>query len=339
MVTNRCDIETNISTQIHDKEEIASLISRLGTPPNINLLDSHYKTFKIPDIEGFIGYRIESEHAIVLGDPVCTKDDMPALVFAFNDHCQKMGWRIIYVAASEQFSHWALENKTCRASFQFGEEFVVDPANDPTQGRKGEKLRWKMHKAIESGIVIKEYRGHEPNLEKELKIAADNWLKARKGPQVFLSEVDIFSSRYGKRWFYASLNDAIVGIVIINRLETNNGAVLNMLMPMPNAPVGTSECLMMTVIEKLRIENCNFFCLGATTVDSIKDVVGLSHWSALVCRGGFKIANWYFGLRNRKHFLKKFFPYTHPYYILFSHSKVGLTELMALKKSMNISLF
>jgi phosphatidylglycerol lysyltransferase len=321
-----------------DRGKIASLITRLGDPPAINLLDPLYRVFMVPDMEGFIGYRLESNCAVVVGNPVCTDKEAPKLALAFYEHCQKNGWSTVYLIVSEQFCQWAV-GKISQASIQFGEELIVDPSIDSTKGRKGGKLRWKMHKAIEEGVVVSEYIGHDADLEDELEMVSHKWLKERKGPQIYLCHVDLFLSRHDTRWFYAKKEDLIVGLLMINRIEKEQGWVLNILMVTPEAPVGTSENLILSVIEKLREEHCRFFSLGAGCRNSLGDIVGLNPVSTLLARGCFKVTNWLFHLRSRRRFLKKLFPSSRPLYLLCSHSKIGFSELFAIKKVTNTTFF
>lgn len=318
------------------REKIADLIKRLGHPPAIINLDPQYQIFTIPSVDGFIGYRLESKCAVVTGDPVCADSDIPELTIAFHEYCKEKGWGVIYLVASEQFRKWAM-GKVCHASIHFGDEYVIDPANDPAKGRKGEKLRWKVHKAVEEEVVVHEYTGNDIDLEADIELTGRNWLRGRKGPQIYLAHLDIFDTRTGKRWFYAKKGDRIVGLVILNRVDKHRGWVLNMLMALNDAPVGTSELLMMSVVERLREEGCHFFALGAGPGKTLGDISGLSTVSALIARGCYKIAHRLFRLHTHNHFLKKFLPAFLPSYLMFSRSKIGINEIIALKKSTNVS--
>lgn len=300
------------------------------------LLDPHYQYFMVPNLEGFIGYRAESHCAVVTGDPICADKDMPQLTYAFHEFCKQNGWSVVYLVVSEKFKLWAM-GKVCHASLHFGEELIVDPFNDPMKGRKGEKLRWKVNKAAKEGVVIDEYHGNDSELEKEIEVAARSWLKARKGPQIYLADVDVFSSRFGKRWFYAKQNNRVIGLVVINRIDKHHGWVLNTLMTVPNAPVGSSEYLMTNLIEVLRSESCHSFTVGVVPRRSLGKIEGLNVFSALIARGCFKIANWFFHIHSRHSFWKKFLPAPAPSYLLFSNAKIKLNELIAIKKSVNAS--
>lgn len=320
-----------------NKLEIPALIRRMGSPPSIILTDPHYRYFTAPNIEGFVGYRVESHCAVVTGDPVCADKDMPQLTYAFHEFCKANGWNVVYLVVSEKFNRWAM-GKVCHASIQFGEEIIVDPRNDPLKGRKGEKLRWKVHKAEKEGVVIDEYHGNDGALEKEIEQAARSWLKARKGPQIYLADVDVFTCRFGKRWFYAKKDNRVVGLMVLNRIDKHSGWVLNMLMTTLDAPVGSSEYLMIQVIEVLRAESCHFFVLGAAPRKSLGKIEGLNVFSALMARGCFKIVNWLFHIHSRHSFWKKFLPTSEPSFLLFSQPKIGLNELRAIKSSVNASV-
>lgn len=321
--------------KIYIQNKIANLIKRLGHPPAVILLDSHCKTFTISEVEGFIGYRLERDCAVVISDPVCAEKDIPALTHAFQNYCTKQKLNVIYILVSEKFAHWAIQNVS-QTLIQVAEELIVDPQIDPTKGRKGEKLRWKVNQARNQGIEILEYTDQNPHLENQLKEAANLWLQSRKGPQIYLGEVDLFSNREGTRWLYAKKDGTVIGVLMLKQIDLFQGWVLNFSMALPNAPTGTSEFLIVSTIEKLREEECHFFSLGAGPGTQLGEIVGLGRLTAFIVRHLFRMVDWIFHLQRRRIFFKKFMPKAFPSYVLFN-SKIKINSLLALMRTMNVS--
>lgn len=320
-----------------EAEEIADLVTRLGRPPSIVAFDPATLFFKVAHIEGFIGYRLQGELAIVFSDPVCSDEKMPELTRAFHTFAESNQWEVIYVLASEKFARWAIQN-TCKALVQVGEELIVDPHFDPSKGRKGEKLRWKVHHAKLHHVHVHEYLSFDEDLERKIKEAALSWQNERKGPQIYFADIELFTSRSGKRWFYAYKNNQIVGLLTLNRIDKYDGWVVNNLLPMPQAPPGTSELLVITAFERLREEGCHFFALGGAPGENIGEIIGFNRFTAFVARRVFRFVNWYFKLPLRKIYLKKFHPNAVPSYFLFTTSRLGYKTIKGLMKSLNVSM-
>lgn len=58
------------SVQLEEFQVYEKLMHKLGGSISEAVLDSHCDYFSTPEIEGFIGYRINHGCAIVLGDPI-----------------------------------------------------------------------------------------------------------------------------------------------------------------------------------------------------------------------------------------------------------------------------
>lgn len=326
-------------TQVLSTEtsHIAELIKRFGHPPAVILLDPSCSLFSIPSVKGFIGYRLEFKHAVVISEPVCAKEDRAELAFAFHEYCRQKNWNVIYILASKEFAHWAIQNVSS-VLIQSGDELVVDPEVDPTKGRKGEKLRWKINHARQNHISVGEYSGNDAHMENALEDAVKMWKKLRRGPQIFLGTVELFANRQGSRWFYAKQGDAIVGVLLLKQIEICQGWVISFLMALPDAPAGTSELLVLHVIEKLRDAGCHFLSLGAGSGKQLGEVKGLNPVITLIARRLFKVVNWFFPLQCRRRYFKKFMPVSQPTYLLFSNPIIGVSALRALMRVLNISV-
>lgn len=311
---------------------VQGLVQKLGGAASEVILDSPCLFFRIPTIEGVIGYRIESGCAVVFGDPICEFQDMPELAKSFKIFCDQKGLKIIYIIASEQFKNWAIQNH-CKVSVEVGEEVILDPYADPRLGPKGRRLRNRLTYAQKNGLEVHEYISSDSELEKALQEIATTWVKARKGPQLYLSHLNFFNNKAGKRWFYIEDQKRILGMALLCKLESKNGWLLKYVIILPNSPRGTSELLVMKILEKLQIEGCHFLTYGMVPSDSLGEVLGLNKLSTWLARKAFLFVKWYFHLDQRKEYWEKFRPNTEPVYVLFQDKSIGLNEVRALSKS------
>jgi lysylphosphatidylglycerol synthetase-like protein (DUF2156 family) len=273
----------------------------------------------------------------VFGDPVCPKEEKALLASAFDDFAKGMEKEPIYIAASEQFSQWAMKN-ICNSLLEVEEELIVDPATYPKKGPNGRLLHKKVNHASRAGVVVKEYTTPDEHIQKSILEVEKKWLKGRHGPQIYMSHIEFFEDNCGKRCFYAVQNDRLVGAIFLNRIEVHQGWLLYLLMATPDAPGGTSEYLVLSTLDKLEEEGCHYFSFGVSAIENIGKIVGLNSFSAWVARIGFKIAKTIFPLDNRRRFWQKFEPHNLRSFTLFRNPSIGFKEIRAIMKTVNASL-
>ena len=247
--------------------------------------------FFLPNIDGFIAYRLESNSAIVFGEPTCAEADRPLLTQAFHRFIEEQGKNVIYISVCKDFAYWAIENG-CSTLVEFGKALVLDPTHDPMKesGKHGSLVRRKVRSAIRDKVLVQEYLSHEPSLRQAMIDVGDKWLSARRGTQMHISNIHLFEDVEGKRWFYAKQDEKIVGVVCLNELQKHQGWHLNHLMMIPNAPHGTSELLVTTALKTVNNEGCRYVSLGIVTPKKLGVMIGLNGLSKWIAHIGFRIA-------------------------------------------------
>lgn len=320
-----------------ESRDIPEYVRRFGGSASITLIDPSCQIFSTPHIDGIIGYRLESGCAIVFGDPLCLSTDLPLFVQAFHHYCEKQGWRIVYVGASGLFTRWAIEHG-CGCFVEVGEELILDPFQNLLEGTKGRLLRNKVNQAHRTDLSIHEYKENAPELEEAIQQVGAAWLKTRRGPQIYLSNVHLFAERVGKRWFYAKHDEKIVGVLILHQLEARRGWVIQFLMRTPDAPIGTSEQLVISIAEILHAEGCSFLSFGVAQRENLGEIKGLSAFSEWLARTVFKLAKRLFHLDRRRFYWQKFQPKAEPCYLIFSESKIRLRTVISLMRALNVHI-
>lgn len=322
---------------LDERQKIVECVRRWGGSASDAVLDTTCQIFKLPHIDGLIGYRTENSCVIVYGDPVCARANISALTQAFYRFCEEQGKHIIFVSASEYFSNWAAQH-ICPASVEFGEELILNPQQDPSAGAKGSLVRRKVRHALHEGTSVNEYIPSDVALEQAIEEVGNIWLKSRRGPQMYTSHIRLFDDRSGKRWFYAKKDNLVVGAVVLNRIQAREGWHFNHLMFTPQASHGTPELLIMTAVETLQKEGCQFATFGTVSSKNLGKINGFGCYASLFARTIYKIVSVLFHLNGKKMFWGKFQPQGEPSYLLFSRPSVGMKELLGIMKAMNVSI-
>lgn len=310
-------------------EQLASIVKRLGNPESTILLHSSCSIFRIPQVDGVIGYHKVGNCVVVIGNPICLPQDVAELTNAFHLHCQEQNLKVVYFLVHNVFAHWAIDNDYLTL-IQVGEELSINPINF----QKSQKLRWKVNQAIKHGVVINEYKNSDALLEKQMKMTIDTWQKERHGPQMHLDRID-FSNAAANRIFYAQKEDRIVGLLLLSPLDRIQGWSVNSYLALLNAPIGTTEHLMCTALDCLSNEKCHFLCLGIAPKSG--KVLGLNPVAKFLANLIFKIVRWTFRLDARAVYLNKYHPQSLPVFLL-SRDKLSLVDLLAVKQLLNVKL-
>lgn len=315
---------------------ISKCIARWGHPASIALMDPACQIFTESKVPGIIGYRLEANHVIVFGDPLCDPADVAQIIKDFHDHFESKVKNIIYIAASEAFTQGSLHSR-CGAAIGIGHEIILNPSKDPRQetGYRASLLRRNCKKAIRNEVEIFEYIHENTAIEKAIIALGESWVQHREGPQVYLQNVNIFSHREHKRFFYAKVKETIVGVLILNRLDIHDGWVISFSMVAPDAPDGTSELMIVSSMEILGKEHCEFFAIGTVPLPEITKIQGLHPMADWCVRKSYNIALKVFHLEDRERYWQKFSPQVQSSYLLLSKPKIGVSGVMGIMSALN----
>lgn len=321
-----------------ENNHISKWIHLWGGAASEAILDPSSLFFYVPDIEGFIGYQIESNFAIVFGDPICAIENVPFLTNAFHSFCQEKKLKIIYLAVSERFAKWAIQS-ICRVLIQVGDEMTFDPYDcKPVEGSKGFRMRNRINHVTRLGLTFHEYFLDDLKIENAIQELGNTWQQARRGPQIYLGNLDFFDYRDDRRWFYVKDKEKILAMATLCRREARKGWLLKHFITLQKAPRGTSEFLMMSILETLHQENCHFLTYGTIPVDHLEEIQGLNQASIWMAKKAYKFLKWFFKLSNRKAYWQKFHPKIEKNYVLLNTPHIGVKEICALMKALKFQL-
>lgn len=303
------------------------LFTRFGSAGSEAMFDYPCHFFQIPNLTGIIAYRIEFKCAVVFGDPICPINELTELVEAFHKYCREAKLNVIYVIVSEGFKK--VVEKRCKIFLQVCEEMILNPQFD---SHSSHRLQQRMDKAVKHGLSFHEYIPCNKEIEKKLIEIGNQWQAAIKGVHLYLGHLNFFESYIGKRWFYVKDAENITGMAMLSQLDAQGGWLLKFLATIPNAFSGTSEYLVLSLLKKLREENCHYLTKGMLPVDSLNEIQGISRGSQFILKKIYKLISLIFRFKKRKEYWQRYHPKKAPAYLVFFNSRIGFNEIRALKK-------
>lgn len=329
------EVHMEVALKAQKIEGRSAEIKEWGSCLSELLIEPSFQEFRAPGISGFIGYLSRRGFAIVIGDPVCSQEDLEKLNDAFHAFAKKNNIEIIYFCVSETFAHLNFP-KLCPIKIQVGNELIFDPFNNLLEGHKGSRLRNKIQFTKKNGITFSEYYVPSPKTENALNQLVKEWGKLREGPQLYLTDVLLFDQREGRRWFYIKHGERFIGVALLTEMNAHEGWLLKYHIVLPDAPRGATELLLLSILDTLRDEKCHFLTYGVMPVSDLTDIEGLGPFSKWTAQRFFKIIKWFFDLDSRKTFWEKFQPLTKPVYLLFSSPRFSPRQIYALMKILKI---
>lgn len=320
-----------------EREEVVRFVRQWGGTATSAVLDPASQIYVSPGGEGLVGYRHGTGCAVVFGEPIAPPSEVPTVIRSFHAECEKKGWNPIYITVGGSFAKWMREEFNA-GYLTVGEEISVDPFDDPTRGAGGSLARRKARHAGKEGVTVSEYFGGNLHAEKEMEHLARAWLENRKGPQVYISNIQLFQDREGKRWFFAREGTRIVGVVVLNRLESKGGWLLNHLMCHPDAPHGTSELLVTTVFKTVEQEGCHYVTFGVVAAESLNEILGFGSVITWSLPWVYKSLMKMLRIEGRKKYWSKYQPNSKLSYVVFTKPQIGLRDVFELLRIVNVAL-
>ena len=157
MITKQEKIVDHYSTEQawHPEEELirdygSNSLAFFGLAPE----NRHFLT---PDGAGLVNYRLVSNVAMVLGDPVCSPEAYEQVTQSFLDFCAHQKWRVaFYQAASEHLAAYRARNLH---TFKMGEEAILYPQTFTLRGSAMANVRISSRRAERDGVTLHWYQG------------------------------------------------------------------------------------------------------------------------------------------------------------------------------------
>lgn len=278
------------ATDAFRDDDIRRLITRLaaqyGHASHMGILDRSYRFFVNGVRTGVLSYKLQSQVAIVAGNPLCDRAIFADILREFKAYRKRRRWGIVIMGASEAFMKCARQFGW--TAMHFGVERVLNPVdNDVLMERRGKRIITQNRQLLDPkkgnvslGVYIPSIRT-DPILQRELTDVYDSWRHlrsetARGKSQAFITIYDPFCLPDLMTFIYArGSNGTAVGFAALRRVQDSRGYHLDPCVAAPWAPRGMSELLTyasMALLNKLSVTSLSF---GYEPLQSLGEMMGI----------------------------------------------------------------
>ncbi|MEI6690269.1 MAG: phosphatidylglycerol lysyltransferase domain-containing protein [bacterium] len=292
----------------------SSLVSRLSTNSVSPLcLMSDKKLFFNADKTAFIAYAINSNYAVVLGDPIGYHEEIAPIIQNFIDYCHTCGLKAVWYNADG-------DNKEIYQSHNLrlisvGEEAVIDIPSFALSGSNLKDVRNANTKILKSGICFVWYHfGDIPwHLLKQIEVLHAEWIAAKNIPPMHFS-VEYFPFPTSQEGYVLAgyQQDKLVCALSFFSYARQKKCVLDLMLKSQVAPNG--------IMESAIVEAINYFGKAGYTKLNLS-LVPLASTDQNRAQASIlkRIEKWYKFLPLRA-FKNKFAPVWVPKYLVYQNN-------------------
>ncbi|KJK75389.1 hypothetical protein H634G_09407 [Metarhizium anisopliae BRIP 53293] len=237
------------------------------------LLDPSYQVYTSPTGRGSVMYKIENETMVIVGDPMCAKDDLGPLLQEIETFRHPTRLKLAFMGVGPWFVQYA-ETKGWD-HIEFGSERVVNPMHNAVLDKQASRrmltqCQHLLHpkQGLTMGFYAPSISGINSHLEHQLAQLYTDW-RDTKGAQksgdaqAFITAYDLFS--YRRRTAFLYMSDAegqIAGMAMLRQLGAESGFYIDPCIASASAPKGVTELLMVSSMRLLRRAEVSHLSLG-----------------------------------------------------------------------------
>ena len=216
-----------------------------------------------PETEGAIAYNEFGKVWLAPGDPLASVENLAKVSDCFLQKARAEGRVVGFMPASEQFAKQS-SGLGLRA-IRIGSAPYFDLATWAPRGDRAKKARAGVNQARRAGVHVGEVREIDERLIRETACLCKSWLTTRRSAIRFewLFTVDLFQHKEKKKYFTArDANGKLVGFLAAIPIPARDGWYLEDVLRSKNAPNGTTDLLVVEVLDSLKQCGAKLATLG-----------------------------------------------------------------------------
>ncbi|EJD48675.1 aspartyl-tRNA synthetase [Auricularia subglabra TFB-10046 SS5] len=249
-----------------DFPPLEKLIANYGDAPNTAWLDRRYEIWRHAATGAAVGFSRQGKYVIIIGDPLCDRSQLPRVAGAFLRWVQKeLKLKPLWLLTSEAMER-VLGEKHGWRTMTCVAEARVEPAS-AAQDPKGDVGR-KVRHAEKEGVAITDIPLSQEvpaDVRAECDERIKDWMEARKGKQVHLTDVDPWTDYEHRKYFIGRDKvGKVCGMVVLAQLAVRNGYQIKWALDFPGAPGGTIEYMVLHAIREAQGMGAKTVTFGAT---------------------------------------------------------------------------
>jgi len=287
-----------------------------------------------PETRGAVAYNEFGKAWLVPGDPLADVENLAQVSESFLQKARAEGRVVGFIPATEQFTKQS-SGLGLRA-IRIGSAPYFDLATWAPRGDRAKKARAGVNQARRAGVTVSEVVEVDARLVRETACLCKSWLTTRRSPIKFewLFTVDPFQHKEKKKYFTArDANGRLVGFLAASPIPARNGWYLEDVLRSKSAPNGTTDLLVVEVLNSLKRSGAALATLGTALMATEGIADSDIHVSPVLSRAAWFVAgcfSFFYNFDGVRRFKAKFAPsWWESEYVLISHNVTAPPRILS----------
>jgi phosphatidylglycerol lysyltransferase len=241
--------------------------------------------------EGAVAYNEFGKVWLVPGDPLASVENLAEVSDCFLEKARAESRVVGFMPATEQFAKQS--SSLGLRAIKIGSAPYFDLATWAPRGDRAKKARAGVNQARRAGVRVSEVVKIDEKLIRETACLCKSWLTTRRSAIRFewLLTVDPFQHKDKKKYFTArDANGKLVGFLAATPIPARDGWYLEDVLRSKHAPNGTTDLLVVEVLDALKHSGARLATLG-TALMAVEGVADPDiHVSSVLTRAAWFVA-------------------------------------------------
>ncbi len=215
------------------------------------------------ETEGAVSYNEFAKVWLVPGDPLASVENLVEVAGCFLRTAGAQGRVVGFMPATDQFAKHS--SRLGLRAVKIGSAPYFDLATWAPRGDRAKKARAGVNQARRAGVRVTRVVNVDEKLIRETACLRKSWLTTRRSAIKFgwLFAVDVFQHKERKKYFTArDATGRLVGFLAASPIPARDGWYLEDVLRRPESPNGTTELLVVEVLDFLRRDGATLATLG-----------------------------------------------------------------------------
>lgn len=273
---------------------LVELLDRRGTSPLSFLIryDAPWRAHW--EGGGAVAWLPGKRAAVAWSDPLCEPSELPAVLRSFDLEMRRQKRGACLIAVGEETARAALG--VGYSVLKVGEEpwFDLGAWQLPVVGDRGKKLRWLLNHAARGGVEVSEEASAG-----EIEHVVERWRESLGRPESnsFMRTAPLELPEL-KRLFIARRNGVAEAVLACAYLPATGAWYFEDLARTPDAVNGATELLIVTALERLRVDGAPGAAFGMAPMRGMRDQIDpRARWLGWVLEGVIRRMDKRYGFR------------------------------------------
>lgn len=222
--------------------------------------------------EGFLSYKTANGFAVVLEDPVCAENDKTNLILEFEKYCRHHSLKTSYYRVGE--SSLIYFDPLHKQKLYIGQDAILDAENFSLTGKERKSVRNGINALQKSGYVTAvKYAPHDEKTLDQVEYVSNEWLKEFDKKEIVFAE-GMYEREVVKNQDLITISDPdgkCIAFLNIIPFCAPDECSYDMIRKTENAPGGSTDALIVKLVEYAKSKDLKFINMGMTPMAGIEE--------------------------------------------------------------------